>query len=119
MPACGSYQLYLSKRTPPNNFNHLIVLRFHSQIPNFANGFFVCKNKQDIFEHLWKINLKNFGYLFWNAFVFVVLMSLRWALDTSVTMPIYQQVLLIHSALLDHHIYDSVMVGILRLELNE
>lgn len=40
-----SYQLYLSKCSPPNNFNNLIVLCFHSQIPDFINGFFIWEKK--------------------------------------------------------------------------
>lgn len=35
------YQLDLSKRSPPNYFNNLIVLCFHAQIPDFINGFFI------------------------------------------------------------------------------
>lgn len=41
-----SYQLYLSKRSPPNNFNNLIVLCFHAQIPDFINGFFIWGKKR-------------------------------------------------------------------------
>lgn len=41
-----SYQLHLSKCTPPNNFNHLIVLRFHSQITNVTNRLFVWGGKK-------------------------------------------------------------------------
>lgn len=44
---CCSYQLYLSKRTPADNFDHLIVFCLHPQISNFVYGFFVC-GKQDI-----------------------------------------------------------------------
>lgn len=40
-----SYQLYLSKCSPPNNFNNLIILCFHAQIPDFINGFFIWKKK--------------------------------------------------------------------------
>lgn len=52
-----SYQLYLSKRSPPNNFNDLIVLCFHAQISYFINGFFIWENKtiQDRYQydHQW------------------------------------------------------------------
>lgn len=37
------YQLYLAKCSPPNNFNNLIVLCFHAQIPDFINGLFIWK----------------------------------------------------------------------------
>lgn len=43
-----SYQLYLSKRSPPYNFDNLIVFCFHAQIPDFIDGFFIWGKKADI-----------------------------------------------------------------------
>ena len=37
-PGKDAHQLDFSKRSPPNDLDHLIVLPFHTQVPDFTDG---------------------------------------------------------------------------------